>query len=111
MITAVESFSCGRHHFGPAKCVDVHHPDAELRGRTDRTSDRIWNVVKFQIEKNPVPGIGELAHQIGSGRTEQFETDLERSNRTIQFAYDPSRVVSIADIEGDDDLFSGIKFR
>ena len=78
-----------------------HHPDAEPRGGGDSSGDGVGNVVKFQIQKNPVALFRESAHESGAFCGKQLAADFDSANASLKSSRQFDGVDRIVDVERD----------
>jgi hypothetical protein len=95
------SVACRLHHLQAARGVDVDHPDAKRRRGSNGASDRIWNVMELEVEKDPVTTPGELAHDLRSFGGEEPAADLESAGDTAQPIREGQGVPGVVDVERD----------
>src|SRR5436189_5081337 len=91
------------HHLAAAERMNVEHPNTESCCLDGRICDRVRNVVKVQVQKDPMSRTGQFPDQARSCRSEQLRPDLESTHRIAQLCNDLAGLARRRDIEGDDD--------
>ena len=74
---AIEPCARGLDHPRPARDMQVHHPDPEIRRRSASTRDRVGDIVKFQIEKDLEPANLQHLHERRPAARKQLLADLD----------------------------------
>jgi hypothetical protein len=64
--------------------MHIHHPGAQMTGGFNRPGHRVGNVMKFQIEEDPVAAIGQCPHDRRSLGCEQLAANLEAAHLAAQ---------------------------
>jgi len=78
------AFGGGTCHVGPTREMNGCHLDAEIAGGADRTPDGVRDVVKFEIQEDPVTGGGEFPDKGGPGSREELKPHFEKAHMARQ---------------------------
>src|SRR5690606_38707360 len=92
----------GLEHGRSTAGVHVDHPHPERGSGPDGAGYRVRDVVKLQVEKDPVAAVDQLAHDVGANGREQVGVDLEAADGAAERAGQPASLVSRVDVERDE---------
>jgi hypothetical protein len=88
--------------------MDIDHPDAAPRRCSDRSGDRVRDVVKLGVVKDTLgPGIGELCENIEAHGIHQFQPYLDAANASGERASQSDSIGSIIEIQGNEHAVAG----
>jgi hypothetical protein len=80
--------------------MNRHHPRTKPCCRRDSPGNLMRDVVKFQIEKDPVALIDETAHERRAFGREQRAADFQSAHPALQPGGNFEGVHGIVDVEG-----------
>lgn len=71
-------------HFGAAGCVEGEHFDGERGDALDGFGDGVGDVVQFEIEKDAMTAVGDLADEVGPVGGEELEPDFDPLDGAVE---------------------------
>lgn len=86
--------------------MNGQHLNSQPRRGCHGFGDRVWDVVKFEIEENLPAGGSDLPYDLGTRAREKFAADLECANRRTQVRREPQCSGGIRHIKSGDDGIS-----
>jgi hypothetical protein len=99
------------HHFVTARGMNVEHPNAEPGSFDAGPRDRVWNVVKFQVQEDPVSGVSQPSDKLRSGGGKKLQPYLVSVYKAAKFIDYRDGVGLARDIERNYESVSGRRRR
>ena len=80
--------------------MDVHHPDAQPRGRRDRSRDGLRNVVKLEIQEDAIAACDDRLDDRRTLAGEESISDFLPAEAAAKLLRQYERLGGRSDIEG-----------